>query len=304
MEPGTVPKTASGKIRRAAAKDLYLGKTLIAPTRAVWWQVARLGLAGLGARLSHFARVIREFLFAVWWWAVISVIFTLGWIAVMTLPRVSWRWAAVRALARFSLRLLGVPLSVSGIDRIPRTSAVLVFNHSSYMDAIVVAAALPGEPTYVAKKELAGQTFAGPLLRRLGVLFIDRFELSDSLTDLQGVSAAARKRRLLVFFPEGTFTRRAGLSGFYLGAFKVAAEAKLPVVPGIIRGTRSMLRSDQWFPRWSPIGVTIERPIEPKGTELGDFVQMRDRARNVILAGCGEPDLSELIKPPKLIGRK
>ena len=79
---------------------------------------------------------------------------------------------------------------------------------------------------------------------------------------------------------------------------------KLPVVPGIIRGTRSMLRSDQWFPRWSPIGVTIERPIEPKGTELGDFVQMRDRARNVILAGCGEPDLSELIKPPKLIGRK
>ena len=192
VEPGTVPKTASGKIRRAAAKDLYLGKTLIAPTRAVWWQVARLGLAGLGTRLSHFARVIREFLFAAWWWAVISAVFTLGWIAVMTLPRVSWRWAAVRALARFSLRLLGVPLSVSGIDRIPRASAVLVFNHSSYMDAIVVAAALPGEPTYVAKKELAGQAFAGPLLRRLGVLFIDRFEIADSLTDLESVSAAAQ----------------------------------------------------------------------------------------------------------------
>ena len=99
----------------------------------------------------------------------------------MTLPRVSWRWAAVRALARFSLKLLGVPLSVNGIDRIPQASAVLVFNHSSY-NAIVVVAALPGEPTYVAKKELAGQAFAGPLLRRLGVLFIDRFEIADSLT--------------------------------------------------------------------------------------------------------------------------
>jgi hypothetical protein len=180
-EPGTVPKTASGKIRRAAAKNLYLGKNLVEPTRAVWWQVARLGLAGLGTRFSHFARVIREFLFAAWWWAVISVGFTLGWIAVMTLPRVSWRWAAVRALARFSLKLLGVPLSVNGIDRIPQASAVLVFNHSSY-NAIVVVAALPGEPTYVAKKELAGQAFAGPLLRRLGVLFIDRFEIADSLT--------------------------------------------------------------------------------------------------------------------------
>jgi hypothetical protein len=156
VEPGTVPKTASGKIR-AAAKDLYLGKTLMAPTRAVWWQVARLGIAGLGTRLSHFARVIRELLFAAWWWAVISVGFTLGWIAVMTLPRVSWRWAAVRALARFSLNLLGVPLSVSGIDRIPRSSAVLVFNHSSYMDAIVVAAALPGEPLMLQRKSLPGR---------------------------------------------------------------------------------------------------------------------------------------------------
>jgi len=139
--------------------------------------------------------------------------------------------------------------------------------------------------------------------RSVGVLFIDRFEIADSLADLESVSAAAHRRRLLVFFPESTFTRRAGLSAFYLGAFKVAAQAKLPVVPGILRGTRSMLRSDQWFPRWSPISVTIERPIEPKGTELGDVVQMRDTVRSVILAGCGEPDLGELIKPPKPIGR-
>jgi 1-acyl-sn-glycerol-3-phosphate acyltransferase len=172
------------------------------------------------------------------------------------------------------------------------------------MDAIVVAAALPGEPTYVAKKELAGQVFAGPLLRRLGVLFLDRFELADSLADLEGVSAAAQKRRLLVFFPEGTFTRRAGLSEFYLGAFKVAAQAKLPILPGILRGTRSMLRSDQWFPRWSAISVTIERPIEPKGSEFSDVVRLRDAVRAVILAGCGEPDLGELIKPPKPVGGK
>lgn len=303
VPPGTVPKTASGKIRRAAARDLYLGKSLTAPARAVWWQIARLGLAGLGTRVSHFACVARELLFAAWWWVIIGVGFPLGWIAVMTLPSLSSRWAAVRTLARFALKLLGVPLSVTGVDRIPRGSAVLVFNHASYMDAIVVASVLPGEPTYVAKKELAGQVFAAPLLRRLGVLFLDRFDIVDSLTDLESVSAAAQQRRLLVFFPEGTFTRRAGLSGFYLGAFKVAAQANLPIVPGILRGTRSMLRSDQWFPRWSPISVIIERPIDPKGTELGDIVQMRDAARSVILAGCGEPDLGELIKPPKPVAR-
>lgn len=113
------------------------------------------------------------------------------------------------------------------------------------------------------------------------------------------MTAAAQQKRLLVFFPEGTFTRRAGLSGFYLGAFQVAAQAKLPVLPGILRGTRSMLRSDQWFPRWSPISVTIEAPITPAGTEFAAVVQLRDAVRGVVLAGCGEPDLGDLMKPAK-----
>ena len=53
-----------------------------------------------------------------------------------------------------------------------------------------------------------------------------------------------------MFFPEGTFTRRAGLLGFSMGAFKVAAEANLPVVPGILHGVRTLLRGDQWSRAW------------------------------------------------------
>ncbi len=174
---------------------------------------------------------------------------------------------------------------------------MLAFNHASYMDAVVVAAALPGEPTYVAKKELADQLFAGPLLRRLGVMFLERFDVANSLADLESVTAAGRDARVLVFFPEGTFTRRAGLSGFYLGAFSVAAHAGLPVVPGILRGTRTMLRGEQWFPCWSPISVSITEPIEPGGTDFASVVRLRDAVREVMLAGCGEPDLGELIKP-------
>ena len=89
---------------------------------------------------------------------------------------------------------------------------------------LVLAAVLPGEPVFVAKKELAAQVFAGPFLRRLGVLFVERYDVGASLADTEALTAAARQGRNLVFFPEGTFTRRAGLLGFYLGAFKVAAK--------------------------------------------------------------------------------
>jgi len=299
VPPGTVPKTASGKIRRAAARELYLGGHLEEQQSAVWWQVARLSLAGLRARLWRLTRAVGSALYAGWWWTVVAIGVALGWLAVMTLPRLSWRWAAVRTLARMALFALGVPFKVRGISRIPRGGAVLVFNHSSYADSLIVAAAIPGEPAYVAKKELAGQIFAGPVLRRLGALFLDRHQLVDSLSDLGSVTTAARANRRLVFFPEGTFTRRLGLSGFYLGAFQVAARAGLPVVPGILRGTRIMLRSDQWFPRWSPISVTIESPLTPAGTDLSSIVKLRDDARAVVLAGCGEPDLVRLVKPPR-----
>jgi 1-acyl-sn-glycerol-3-phosphate acyltransferase len=296
VEPGTVPKTASGKIRRAAARDLYLAKNLECQPRALWWQLTRLTFAGLGQRISRWRRVAGQFLYATWWWVVIATGFLPGWLAAVALPRLQWRWTAVRAVARGALAALGVRVSVSGIDRLPRSGAVLTFNHASYMDAVIVAAVLPGEPVYVAKKELARQTFAGTLLRQLGVLFLERFDLADSLVDLESVLALARQRPLLVFFPEGTFTRRAGLSGFYLGAFRIAAQARLPVVPAILRGTRTMLRGEQWFPRWSPIRVSIAEPILPSGTDLASVVQFRDQVRAVILAGCGEPDLGDLVK--------
>jgi 1-acyl-sn-glycerol-3-phosphate acyltransferase len=303
VQPGTVPKTASGKIRRAAARDLYLGKNLAVPQRALWWQLARLSFAGLGVRISQVLGTIGQVLYAAWWWTFIAAFFLLGWLAVMTLPRLTWRWMTIRALARAAFAAIRIPVSVTGIDRIPRGGAVMAFNHASYVDAVVVAAVLPGEPIYVVKKELANQVFAGPMLRRLGVLFLERFELTGSLADLDSVTGVARQRRLLVFFPEGTFTRRAGLSGFYLGAFRVAAQAKLPVVPGIIRGTRSMLRGEQWFPRWSPVSVTIHDPIQTSGTDLASVVQLRDSVRAVVLAGCGEPDLGELIKPIQLTAK-
>jgi 1-acyl-sn-glycerol-3-phosphate acyltransferase len=242
-------------------------------------------------------------LYATWWWVVVVLGTTVTWPAVMILPRLEWRWRALRGIARAALAALGVPVSVGGLDRIPDGNAMLVFNHSSYMDALVLSAVLPGEPVYVAKKELAGQIFAGPLLRRLGVLFVERYDISASLADTEAVIAAARQGRNIVYFPEGTFTRRSGLSGFYLGAFKVAAEAGLPILPGIIRGTRSLLRSDQWFPRWTPLSVQIETGVRPSGTDFASLLQLRDAVRKVILAHCGEPDLGELVKPAASPGR-
>ncbi len=292
-----MPKTSSGKIRRAAAKDHYLAQQFDLPRRALRWQIARLWLAGIGGRLTRLRRSGTEYLYAGWWWTMLAIWVAIGSVAVFVLPRRAWRWAVVRTLARAALAAMGVPLSVQGLERLPKRGGVVVFNHSSYADALVVAAVLPGEPAYLVKSELAGQRFAGALLRRLGVLFVDRFDLAGGLADTAAATALAREGRILVVFPEGTFTRRAGLLEFFTGAFKIASEAGLPVYPGVLRGTRSMLRSDQWFPRWTRIDVEILDPVVPSGTDFASILRLRDEVRQAVLAHCGEPDLRELVKP-------
>ena len=79
---------------------------------------------------------------------------------------------------------------------------------------------------------------------------------------------------------------------FKMGAFQVAAEAGIPVVPIAITGTRSVLRDGSWVPHRGPLSVIVSPPIAPKGSDWGAAVQIRDAARAEILRNCGEPDLA------------
>lgn len=297
VAPGTVPKTSSGKIRRASAKEHYLARELNTPKRALRWQIIRLWLAGLGGQFQRSGRALGESLYAAWWWAVLATCVGAGAVAVIALPRLAWRWACVRMLARTALIVMGIPLSVRGVDRLPERHALVVFNHASYVDAIVIAALFPSAPAYLVKRELSGHPVAGPLLHRLGALFVERYDMTGGIADITAATALAREGRLLIVFPEGTFTRQSGLLEFFTGAFKIASEAGVPVYPGVLRGTRSILRGDQWFPRRGRIDVEILDPIAPHGTDFASILQLRDAVRQTILSHCREPDLRELVKP-------
>jgi len=72
----------------------------------------------------------------------------------------------------------------------------------------------------------------------------------------------------------------------------VAVDAGVPVVPVVIRGTRSILRGDERFVRRGSVSLSAAPPIHPEGTGWHAGVQLRDRVRAAILEGCGEPDLA------------
>jgi 1-acyl-sn-glycerol-3-phosphate acyltransferase len=109
------------------------------------------------------------------------------------------------------------------------------------------------------KKSLLARVF----LKRIGAEYAERFDKQKGVEDARRIASTAREDRNLLYFAEGTFTRIPGLRPFHMGAFEAAVEAKVPVVPVAIRGTRSMLRDVSLFPRRGTITVTIGKPIEP-----------------------------------------
>jgi 1-acyl-sn-glycerol-3-phosphate acyltransferase len=288
--PHGVLKTSSGKIRRAATRDVYCGAGFSSAVRAPWLQVLRLGAAGSWQGLRSGLRRGGELFYGAYAWCVYGLLVLPAVAGILLLPGAARRWRFVGALARACMRLCGVRLQVDGLEHVPRQAGVFVANHASYVDAIVLAAALPVPVTFVAKQELAAHPLAGPLLRRLDAAFVERFDARQGVDDVRRL-AGRDATRPLFFFAEGTFTRQAGLRPFRLGAFQIAVQNGLAVTPVALAGTREILRDHSWLPRCGTVRVTVSAPVAATGEGWQAALRLRDETRRKILEHCGEPDL-------------
>lgn len=291
--PGTVLKTSSGKIRRSAVRDLYDRNRIGKAPRAVWWQAVRVAVGALKPGLRSLRRRSGAFVYAARVQVVFWLLFPFGWLGAVLLPRLEWRWGCVHYGARLLFRLCGTPLRVSGLDKLPDDGpCVITPNHSSYLDGVALAAAFRQPVSFVAKAELAPQFFAGRFLKGLNARFVERFDRRKSLDDARAAAGTLKAGGRLLTFPEGTLIRAPGLLTFHMGPFVTAAEAGAPVVPVVIRGTRSILRSGSWFPRRGMVSLQVLEPVEPGGSDWEHAVELRDAAREAILEHLGEPDLA------------
>ncbi|MBI5612390.1 MAG: AMP-binding protein, partial [Gammaproteobacteria bacterium] len=289
--PHTVLKTSSGKIRRAASRELYERGALAAARRPPWRQLARVAVVALRPEIRRLLHAAFAVAYAAYAWCLFALIAPLAWLAVALAPRPRRARAIVRRAARAVAWLSGTRLAVHGLEHLPRTPCLVVANHASYLDGIALSAVLPPVFGFVAKREFLAGIVGRIFFRRLQAEFVERFDVGRGIEDARRLATTVRAGRSLLVFPEGTFRREAGLLPFHLGAFVTAAEAGVPVVPCAIRGTRAMLRDDEWFPRHGTVTITFAAPLTPDGRGFEAALKLRDAARAAILPDCGEPDL-------------
>jgi 1-acyl-sn-glycerol-3-phosphate acyltransferase len=220
-------------------------------------------------------------------------------IVIVLLPRLAWRRAAARGTSRLLLHLIGMPVSVIGGERLPNRACIIVANHASYLDGIVLTAALPPRFAFVIKHEMSSFPLAGLLLRRLGSLFVNRFDNRAVVGDTGQILRSAVRGEALGIFPEGTFTPEPGLRPFRAGAFIAAVRGRLPVVPVAIRGSRHCLPARSWRPVPGPIEVELGQAIEANGRHRQDAAELARRARAQLRDMVPEPDLEIAAGPCK-----
>jgi len=288
----TVPKTSSGKIRRSAARAMFEAGVSEGARSSPQWQLLRLALGGAGTRSRRSLSYLSALIYGAYVWCALLLI--AAWVlpCVLLAPKPSTRHSALHAGTRAFFRLIGVPLSVEEEAPFSKANAIIVANHSSYLDGAVMAAVCRGPIAFVAKEELARQIVAGSFLRRLGAIFVRRTDPAGGVADAGAVLESARAGARVVWFPEGTFSRMPGLLEFHVGAFLTAAQLGAPIIPVTIRGTRSILRDGSWLPRRGTISVHVGAPIAPTGDDFEAALALRQLVRARILSQCAEPDLA------------
>ena len=172
---------------------------------------------------------------------------------------------------------------MTGTEHIPRSGgALLAVNHISYVDFVLGGfAAQPSKRLvrFMAKRELFDHQFAGPLMRSLHHINVDR---ADGLASYEEGLRYLRMGEVVGIFPEATISRSFEIKELKTGATRMAAEAGVPLVPVILWGTQRMLTKDhpKDFSRGKTIAITVGEPLHPdRHHPVADTAELREHER-------------------------
>jgi len=292
IPPNVIPKTSSGKLRRDATKQLFLSGELNSDATPVWLQLARLAAASSAGRIRAALRRTAEVAYGCYAIAMFALLLFPAWLYVLISPSRKSAAHVTTAALRAFLKVAGWRVHVEGREHLRENAPrMLVANHTSYADIVVLMAALGTDYHFVAKAEVMSMPFFRTFLRKLGHFSFRREDSRSRLQQAEQIEDALRRGESVFVFPEGTFTAQSGVRPFHLGAFKAAIAAQREIVPIALDGTRRVLRDGTWLPRPGRITITIGPPIPPppSAEDWQQIVRVRDSARETIARFAREP---------------
>ena len=188
--------------------------------------------------------------------------------------------------ARVLAWLIPMRVQVEGREHVdPHQSYVLVSNHQSQCDILVLYGWLGIDFKWVMKQELRRVLGIGVACERLGHIFIDRFDHASALATLESAKTKIVDGTSVIFFPEGTRSRDGKLRPFKKGAFRMAIDLGLPILPLTVTGTRDLLPTGTRDLMPGSVRLIIHPPIAVDGLGSHDCARLSAEVRDIIASG-------------------
>ncbi len=291
VPPGAIPKTSSGKLRRAETRRLFLEGKLGAGRAPAWVQVARLAARG-GMRVARGGlRRILDFFYGIYSIFAFAVFILPTWLGAYFAPSRESACRITQIGSRVFFRLMGIPITIHGREHLEKDlPCVFVSNHTSFFDIVLCLAIFKVPYRFVSKMEVLSWPFIGTFLRVRDDFRFTREDRNQRLAQAAALENSLREGVSLLIYPEGTFTPRDGVRPFQLGAFKAAVSTGRPVCPIALRGVRQIYRDATLLPKPGRVTITILPPLlpNPDAPDFQEIVRLRDTARAAIAQHCGE----------------
>ncbi len=160
----------------------------------------------------------------------------------------------------------GIDLRVTGEEHLwSKRPAIFLFNHQSGLDALLMIKLLRRDVTGVGKEELRWTPIFGPIFQLAGMVFIDRSDTKKAIESLMPAVEALRQGLSLAIAPEGTRSETARLGRFKKGAFHIAMQAGVPIVPVVFRNSLDALPKHTLVVRPATIEAVVLPPVDTSG---------------------------------------
>ena len=228
------------------------------------------------------------------WTLVATSLTTMSIVALITfrVGLVHYMHRVARFVGGGLLAIAGVRVRVIHRERFVEPKARLVaFNHASQLDLFALSAIMVKGGTSVAKKEMRRIPFVGWLFVAFNMVFIDRGDREKALLSLQKAARQLRESKASIMFsPEGTRARDGQLAPFKMGLFHLALEARVPILPVIVRGAQECLPMGRVVPYRGVIELEFLPEISTEDFTEDNLHVKRDELRAIFAEALGESE--------------
>lgn len=187
--------------------------------------------------------------------------------------------------------LIGLRLNIKGEENLwAQRPAVFVFNHQSKADVVIMASLLRRDIAGVGKKEIKKLPVIGKVLELGGVVMIDRANARSAIEAMEPLVQAMREEgKSVALAPEGTRSVTPELLPFKKGAFHLAMQAGVPMVPVVIRNAGDVAPKGDFVFRPATVDVEVLPPVDTRQWRVGTIDQHVREVRNMFLEALGQP---------------